>query len=189
MNRKQLENILRFYLGIKQMVCRPYTAIPVIIMIGLFITGWINKGKIFPLDKFPDLLQRIFQYSISAALILIFLVLLFAWAIFLGALTARNDEKKLMKAFTEFERRNGCPILIRRRKLKGTDVTERVFYSDIPLTCWQERQNDLEHQFSSHFIKLEDYGGKRGNNSKLILIHMPPGKSAEDRGILYDDEL
>ncbi len=189
MNRKQTECILRLYHGIQQLKLHPYTGIPVIVLTSLFIMGWLNKGKLFSLQDFSDLLRPIFQYSISIALILGFLAFLLAWIGWLGCITAKRDENRLMKAFTEHDRRNGCPILIRRRKLKGTDVTERVFYSDIPLTCWEERKDELEHQFSSHFIRLEDYGGKKDRNSKLILIHLAPGKKAKDRGLLYDEEL
>ena len=189
MKRKQIERFLRLYLGMQQLVYRPYTSIPVLSLVALFIIVWSNKDKLIHLLESPELLRPLFQYSISTILVLSLIVFLFGWLGWLGTITARRDECRLEKAFTEEDRRNGCPILIYRRKLKGTDVTARVFYSDIPLRVWLQRQEDIQDQFSAHFVRLPDYGGKNNDNSKLILMHMAPGRKAKDRGIMYDEEL
>lgn len=189
MKRKQLERLLRWYLGAQQFVYHPYTSIPIVSLIVLFIVGWVNKERFILIQGLPILFRSIVRYSISIVFVLSFVVFLLGWIEWLGTITARHDESRLEKAFTDEDKRNGCPILIYRRKLKGTDVTVRVFYSDIPLKVWLQRQEEILDQFSEHFVRLPDYGGRNNDNSKLILMHMAPGRKAKDRGILYDEEL
>ena len=134
MKRKQIEYmILRPYLGAKQVISHPYFGIPIIATIALPIAVWNNKDRLIPLHLFPELLRPALQYCISALLILSLIVFTLGWLGGIGILTARHDESCLMKAFAKNELRNGCPILIFRKKAKGTDVTARVFYSHIPL--------------------------------------------------------
>lgn len=189
MKKKQIEYLFRPYLGVQQLFYCPYTNIPIILLIALFASAWINRGRLISLLGISELLLPVFRYSISTVLILSFLVFLVGWIGWLGSITARHDENCLAKAFTEHERRNGCPVLIYRRKPKYTDVTARVFYSDIPLKYWIERQEEIADQLNVHFVRLPDYGGKNNNNRKLILIHTAPGRNPKDRGILYDEEL
>ena len=190
MKRKQIEYmILRPYLGAKQVISHPYFGIPIIATIALPIAVWCNKDRLIPLHLFPEPLRPALQYCLSALLILSLIVFTLGWLGGIGILTARHDESCLMKAFAKNELRNGCPILIFRKKAKGTDVTARVFYSHIPLKYWIEREEEIADQFNVHFVRLPDYGGKNNNNRKLILIHTAPGKNPKDRGILYDEEL
>lgn len=189
MKRKQIENILRPYLGVKQLISHPYFGIPMLVLIALFIIAWCNKDRLFPLHLLPELLRPALQFCISALLILCFVVLMLGCLWGIGILTARHDESCLMKAFAKNELRNGCPILIFRKKTKGTDVTARVFYSDIPLKYWIECQEEIADCMNVHFVRLPDYGGKNNNNRKLILMHTAPGRNPKDRGILYDEEL
>lgn len=189
MKRRQIEYFLRPYLGLKQLISHPYIGIPMIVLIALFITAWRNKDRLFSLHLLPESLYSALQFCISALLILCFIVLMLGWLGGIGILTARHDESCLMKAFTKNELRNGCPILIFREKSKGTDVTARVFYSDIPLKYWIECQEEIADSMNVHFVRSPDYGGKNNNNRKLILMHTAPGRNPKDRGVLYDEEL
>ncbi len=188
MNYNQIKNLLRLRLGFSQLIYHPYTNIPIVALIVLFIIMW-SKSRLIFLHGVPDLIRPVFQYSISIALILSFTIFLLGWIGLLGYITARHDEECLMKAFTEHERRNGCPVLVYRRKIKGTDVTVRIFYSDIPLKYWLAKMDDIADQMNVCFARMPDYGGKNNNNSKLILMHTIPGRKPADRGILYDEEL
>lgn len=189
MNYNQIKSLLRLRLGFSQMIYHPYINIPIIALIVLFIIIWNNIDRFIFSHSISALIHPIFQYSVYTALILSFTVFLFGYIGWVGFITARHDEKCLMKAFTEHERRNGCPVLVYRRKIKGTDVTVRIFYSDIPLKYWLAKMDDIADQMNICFARMPDYGGKNNSNSKLIFMHTTPGRKPADRGILYDEEL
>lgn len=106
----------------------------------------------------------------------------------IGELTARRDEAKLMVAFSANDLRNGCPILISKKKAKGTDVTVREFYSNIPYDVWIEKKEAVADAMNVHFVEEIQYGGKNNNNGKRIVIKTAKGRKPADRGVLYDEE-
>lgn len=93
-----------------------------------------------------------------------------------------------MVAFSAKDLRNGCPILINKRKIRATDVTVREFYSNIPYDVWIEKKEAIADAMNVHFIEEIQYGGKSNNNGKIIVIKTAKGRKPTNRGILYDEE-
>ena len=114
------------------------------------------------------------------------LALLAAVVSIISVATALRDEANIQMAFTKDELRNGSPILINKKRIKGTDVIQREFYSNIPLRIWKKRTEDLSDSLNVHFVEEIRYGGK--SNGKRIVICTAPSRDLPNRTILYDDE-
>jgi hypothetical protein len=104
----------------------------------------------------------------------------------IGEITASKDEAKLYVAFNSQELRNGCPILMDKKKIQG-NVIMREFYSDIAMKIWIERQEDIADAMNIHFVEKHRYGGK--SDGKRIVMITAQGRKTVPRSNLYDDEL
>ena len=91
-----------------------------------------------------------------------------------------------MIAFEPKELRNGCPILMSKKKLKGTSAIKREYYSDIPLYVWEEKKNAIADAMNIRFVEEIQYGGRA--NGKRVVIYTTSGRKAESKGKLYDEE-
>lgn len=188
--RNRIKLYFRLGLGLRQLISRPYNNVVPLLLILLFSELWKYKGVLFPLKAAPAPLLPIFQHTFSVAVILIPLTFLMGFLEFLGNMTARRDEADLMIAFTEKDLRNGYPLLISRKKIKGTNVTIREFYSNIPLKTWIDRKEELADQMNVRFVEpCIEYGGKRNDNGNRIRLYTTPGRKRSERGNLYDNEL
>lgn len=187
--RNRIRLHARLHLGFQQLLIRPYCMLIPLLLLILSINLWKCKTMLIPLETIPLPLLPICQHIISFGIILIPTVLLFGYIHFLGDITARQDESDLIVAFLESDLRNGHPILIGRKKLRG-NIIVREFHSNIPMKIWLERKEELADQMNIHFISPEiEYGGKGNNNRNRIRLYTAPGKKQIDRGTLYDDEL
>ena len=183
--RKQL---LRIRLGFFQFVHKP-----VLNLLWLFVVAFtgvitILKNEIVEITNIPPIIKPIFNITINLFVFLIPALLILALLERIGELTARRDEAKLMVAFSAKDLRNGCPILISKKKAKGTDVTVREFYSNIPYDVWIEKKEAVADAMNMHFVEEIQYGGKNNNNGKRIVIKTAKGRKPADRGVLYDEE-
>ena len=103
----------------------------------------------------------------------------------IGEFTARKDEAKLYVAFNSQELRNGCPILMDKKRMKS-NVTMREFYSDISMNSWIEKQEEIADAMNCHFVEKLRYGGKA--DGKRIVMVTAKGRKNISRGNLYDEE-
>ena len=185
--RNRLLQYFRLRLGVQQLFNKPMLNILLIPIIVLFIILWKEKEKIISLFDVPEILFSAFHFSICFMAIMIPLLLLLFVLESIGKLTARKDEVALLIAFEPQELRNGCPILINKKRQKGTRVIRREYYSDIPLHIWEERKNAIADAMNIRFVVEElQYGGRA--NGKRIVIYTTSGRKAEGRGKLYDEE-
>lgn len=144
--RNRLRLFYRLGLGMHQLIVRPYNIAVAILLILPFVKLWESKWINSHLKPISPMLQPIYQYIIAFGIVLIPLIFLFWFLHFLGDRTAIQDEANLVVAFMEKDLRNGHPLLIKRIKIKGTDVTIREFYSNIPLKIWKERKEEMADQ-------------------------------------------
>lgn len=187
-NRTRL--YFRLRLGLGQLVSRPYNIIIPLLLLFLFLELWKYKWTLFPFEAVPVPLQPIYQCTISVGVVLIPIVFLIGFLEFLGNMTARCDEGNLIIAFTVKDLRNGHPLLISRKKITGTDITIREFFSNIPMNIWVDRKEELADQMNVHFVEpCIEYGGKKKDNGKRIRLYTAPGRKRLERGDLYDSEL
>lgn len=178
---------LRIRLGILQMIYKPLLSLLLLPIIVGTIFLWIKKDIAFSVFDVPQMLFPIYKYSVLLIEVLLPIILIFAVIEIIGNVTARKDEADLQNAFNKQELRNGCPILMNKRRIKGSNVIMREFYSNIPMRTWLERQEDIADAMNVHFVEELCYGGK--SNGKRIVMYTAQGRKITSRGTLYDEEL
>lgn len=185
-SRNRKKQFLRLRLGILQIIHKPLLAILFLPIIAISIFIWVKKDIAFRLLEPPQIIFPIYKYTISILAVLIPLFLFVACIECIGKMISRRDEANLLKAFTQKELRNGCPILMNKKTLKGSNVVMREFYSDIPMQTWISRQEDIADSMNLHFVEKLRYGGK--SNGKRIVMYTAKEREITARGDLYDDE-
>lgn len=185
--RKRKENYLRYRLGFLQLIHKPILNMLLIPIVALFIGLWIGKTRLLTFLNIPELIFPIFRYTLCIISLIIPIIILLWLIKYIGELSARKDEADLQRAFTKDELRNSCPILMDKKKVKGSNVTMREFYSPIPLDTWNTRKNAIADMMNIHFVEEIQYGGKA--DGRRIVIFTAPGRIPTKRGTLYDEEL
>ncbi len=178
---------LRIRLGVLQMIYKPLFHLFLLPIIAGTIFLWVKKDIAFTLFDVPQILFPIYKYSVL--LIMVLLPVIFTLAVIeaIGNMTAKKDEQNLAEAFDNHDLRNGCPILMNKKRIKGSNVTMREFYSSgIPMKVWVEKQENIADVMNVHFVEPFRYGGK--SNGRRIVIYTAPGRETVLKGILYDDE-
>lgn len=185
-NRKK--HCLRMKLGFNMLINKP--ALNLIWLFAVIVTAvaFIAKTKLLELLKLPQIPNTILNISLTVLIFLISIISVFEILKAIGNQTARKDEADLIIAFSAKDLRNGHPILINKRKIKGTGVTVREFYSNIPYDRWLATKDAIADSNNFHFVEEIRYGGKGNNNGKRIILTTAKGRKPTDKGILYDDE-
>ena len=103
--------------------------------------------------------------------------------------TARKDEADLQEAFEKNELRNGCPILINKKRIKGSDVIMREFYTEIPEKIWDKRKNEIADSMNIHYVKKDKpfSHGKKANGRRIVM-YSGVGREDPERGEIYDEQ-
>lgn len=186
--KNQIKQLMRLKLGFNQLIHKPI--LNLLWLLVCFVTAIIIvlKNELTEIINIPPLIEPVFNIALNVFVFLAPIIMTFAILEYIGELTARRDENKLMVAFSAKDLRNGCPILISKKKVKGTDVTVREFYSNIPHEIWIEKKEAVADAMNVHFVEEIQYGGKGNNNGKIIVIKTSKGRKPTDRGILYDEE-
>ncbi|WP_285946500.1 hypothetical protein [Thomasclavelia cocleata] len=179
---------MRLKLGFNQLIHKPILNLLWLLVCPATVITIILKNKIIEVITIPQIIEPVFNIALNIFVFLIPIIMIFAILEYIGELTARKDENKLMVAFSAKDLRNGCPILINKRKIRATDVTVREFYSNIPYDVWIEKKEAIADAMNVHFIEEIQYGGKSNNNGKIIVIKTAKGRKPTNRGILYDEE-
>lgn len=182
--RNRLLHYFRLRLGVQQLINKPLLNIVLIPVIIMFVILWKEKEKVMYLFDVPKILFSTFRFSVSLMAIMIPILLLLLILETIGKLTARKDEVALLIAFDPKELRNGCPILMSKKK--GTSAIRREYYSDIPLHKWEEKKSAIADAMNIRFLEEIQYGGR--SNGKRIVIYTSSGRKAENRETLYDEE-
>lgn len=184
---RRIKRNLRIRLGIQQLIFKPYlNALLVVVLVG-FILFWKNKTNLY--TNAPKFILPIWQGIVHIFGISAFIFLLVFIIYMIGELTARRDEGDLIIAFREQDLRNGCPILMRKKQQKETEVTIKEFYSNIPLKRWKESKDEIADSMDVHFVKPDiEYGGKNKDNGKRIVLYTAKGRKPTEREVLYDEE-
>lgn len=181
-----IKNLCRIHLGFQQMICRPYLNI-VWILLCVFIALIKSLKEAFVNQiNLPCEMKNILSISLNMFLILLPIILIIYIINGIAELTARNYESKLMVAFSVKNLRNGCPILMSKKKQKHTKITICEFYSNIPYAVWIEKKETIADALNAHFIEEIQYSK---NNGKRIVIKIAKGRKPIDRGVIYDEQL
>lgn len=189
MKRKMI--LHRLYLGIQQLVYRPYYNIAIVALLGMYLIIWKYRNVFLDLKYIPMAIEQTVVCSVSVMLMIAFILLLVLCIEKIGELSARRDEARLIVAFKPSDLKHGFPILISRRKMRSADnVTIREFYTCIPKKRWEEMQEEIADCMNVTFVApYIEYGGKQRNKGNRIIIHSVPNRKLKKRGVLYDEKL
>lgn len=182
--RKRKEQCIHILLGMRRMAYKPLLNLLFLPIIIGAVFLWLRRDLAF--FSIPQLLFPIYKYVVLPTAILLFPIALLAIIEIVGILTARKDEADVAEAFEFRELRNGCPILMNKKRIKGSNVTMREFYSNIPMETWVKRQEAIADSMNVHFVEPLRYGGKA--NGRRIIMYTAPGRKTMERGNLYDEE-
>lgn len=192
MNNKYINNrekyrkrYYRVRLGILQMIHYPLLNLLLLIPILGLVAFIYSKTQILNAE-ISAFFYPIIKFILDVLTYVVPITLLLAVVSTISVATALCDEANVQMAFTKDELRNGSPILINKKKIKNTDVTEREFYTNIPLRIWNKRIDDLSDSLNVHFVEEIRYGGK--SNGKRIIICTAPSRDLPNRNTLYDEE-
>lgn len=192
MNNKYINNrekyrkrYYRVRLGFLQMIHYPLLNLLLLIPISGLVAFTYFKMQILNAE-ISAFFYPIIKFILDVLTYVVPIALLLAVVSIISVATALHDEANVQMAFTKDELRNGSPILISKKKIKNTDVTEREFYTNIPLRIWNKRIDDLSDSLNVHFVEEIRYGGK--SNGKRIIISTAPSRDLPSRATLYDDE-
>lgn len=184
--RNSRKQRLRIRLGVLQMIHNPLLNILLIPIAALTVLICKEKDRLFTIIEVPQILFPLYKYSIVIIATIIPMLIILTLIDSVGNATARKDECDLQEAFDGQDLRNGCPILMNKKNIKGSNVTMREFYSSIPLKIWVEKQENIADSMDVHFVEKLRYGGK--SNGRRIVMYTAPGRDTTLRGKLYDDE-
>lgn len=180
---------LHVYLGLQQLYYRPYLNIFTICICVTYSVMWYYKDFVLKEFYILDLLIPFLQIIISVFLWVMFLLSVIGMLEEIGKIVAREDESGLAYTFVNSNMRMRCPILFSKKLLKGTNVTVREFYSEIPLHNWIDMKNDIEDNLDITLVEpYITYGGKNKDTSKRIIMYSLRGKKGRNQMELQDEE-
>lgn len=184
----QIKQFSRIKLGFQQFKYKPFLNLLWLFVIFVTAILIVVKNEYIEIINITQPIATIFNIVLNVFAFLIPILMIFAILEKVGECTAQKDEAKLNIAFDSKALKNGCPILVNKRKIKGTGVTVCEFYSNIPYAVWIDKKEAIADAMNVHFVEEIQYGGKNNNNGKLIVIKTAKGRKPIDRGILYDNE-
>lgn len=189
-NRRK--HLYRIKFGINQMINHPLLNliwILYIVLSILFVVA-VNRLEIMTEVVVPiAIAKNIILITIRIATVLLIILSAITVLSVVGEIYARKDEMNVnlalsgKKNVTEFP-----PILIKKKHLKYTTVTEREFYSTTPLSDWEDRQEAICDRLNVHMVGKMQYGGKKHNNGNLIYFMSASDRVPEYKGEIVDDE-
>lgn len=175
----------RICLGISQLIHIPWlnlTLIPVFIVsvalwkaVNWFLSSW----------HIPRILVPVYRYSSIIITVLVPLLLVFCLIECVAFFTARKPEAVVEKVFNGQSLHGYYPILAHKKKIKGCDVTEYIFYSEIPKEIWIAKKKFIASSMNIHFAMEIDY---YKNDGRMIIMKVSPGIAQAERELLYDDQ-
>lgn len=187
--RNRIQRWYRVRLGAIQMINKPVLNIVLLPVIIFSIIIWGKQDLLLVLFKVSDFWMPIYRYMSIILVILFPIISILAIFDTIGNITARKDEADLQEAFEKNELRNGCPILINKKRIKGSDVIMREFYTEIPEKIWDKRKNEIADSMNIHYVKKDkpfSHGEKA--NGRRIVMYSGEGREDPERGEIYDEQ-
>ena len=187
--RNRIQRWYRVRLGAIQMINKPVLNIVLLPVIIFSIIIWGKQDLLLVLFKVSDFWMPIYRYMSIILVILFPIISILAIFDTIGNITARKDEADLQEAFAKNELRNGCPILINKKRIKGSDVIMREFYTEIPEKIWDKRKNEIADSMNIHYVKKDKpfSHGKKANGRRIVM-YSGVGREDPERGEIYDEQ-
>lgn len=183
--RNRKKQWLRFKLGVSQIINKPMLNL-FWILIALFAVLLIFiKDKLMNGFDVPHILAPVFEFAMNFSVII--LPVLLSWYVIesIAEKTAIRDEANLILVFDSKVLKAGHPILISKKKVKGTNVIIREFFTYIPYNTWLGYKDAIADVMNVHFVEEIQYGGNHDGNR--IVLKTAKGRKAIQREVMYDE--
>jgi len=177
----------RLWEGFKQLR-KPMKTIPVLLLVVVSVIAWNMKDGF--VEQFPaiPLLMPVVSLTVAAAVPIFFMLLLAGLLSLIGTpKQARDidDDVATVLAEKDYYKR---PFLISRAPLSG-DAEVLTFWSRwISIEKWRENETAILDTLNLNALSSIRYGGKRGNNRRLVVLVVGHGATPPERPTLYGDE-
>lgn len=183
--RNRKKQMLRFKLGVSQLINKPLLNLFWILIAVFAVLLIFLKDKLMNGFDVPHILAPAFEFAINFAVII--LPILLSWYLIeiVAEKTAIRDEANLILVFDSKVLKAGHPILISKKKVKGTDVIVREFFTYIPYNTWIEYKDAIADVMNVHFVEEIQYGGNHDGNR--IVLKTAKGRKAIQRDVMYDE--
>lgn len=183
--RNRKKQILRFKLGVSQLINKPLLNLLWVLIAGITILLIFLKNKLLNGFNVPHILAPAFEFAMSFAVIILPIILSWYLIEIIAEKTAIRDEANLILVFDSKVLKAGHPILISKKKVKGTDVIVREFFTYIPYNTWIEYKDAIADVMNVHFVEEIQYGGNHDGNR--IVLKTAKGRKAIQRDVMYDE--
>ena len=182
------KRVFRFVLGMQQLIYLPLINLLWLLVGFLFFNLYKTKNIISLSLKLKGKILEAYNITFIA----IFLLLLFSSVILIiqliGQLTAIKDEANVYRILGSCKHiRNEPPILIKKKRIKGTKIIAREFYTKIPLRKWNDNLEAILDSLNSRDVREISYGGKHKNNGNKIYFETVKGRTNLKGKTLYDE--
>lgn len=156
----------------------------VVVTIGV----WVKMDILLTAFDPPKVLLQIYEITVKAIGVIIPIILSLTLIEAIGSLTAREDEKKILKAFDEQDLKNGSPILIYKNKDKARGYITRAWIFPVSLKALMERQDKIEHYMVETIIRELDYD-ERAKDNRIVMISVKGMRREKEDNTILDNEL
>lgn len=179
--------------GVKSMVRNPLRAAPQAALTAALAAALpvLTAERVFPGVSSP-LALSVLHVALPSLIALSYLALSLCAVIAAGRpFEAKKVWRKLWWVFCMSEHgysASDSPVLLSRKRVKGTEAVVREFFSPgIPLREWERQIDGIEHALNCHLVEPLRYGGRNGNDRRRIVLVSAPGASPKPRGEMTDE--
>lgn len=183
--RNRKKQMLRFKLGVSQLMNIPLLNLLWVLIAGITVLLIFFKNKLLNGFNVPHILALAFEFAMNFAVISLPIILSWYLIEIIAEKTAIRDEANLILVFDSKVLKAGHPILISKKKIKGTDVIVREFFTYIPYNKWLEYKDAIADVMNVHFVEEIQYGGNHDGNR--IVLKTAKGRKAIQRDVMYDE--
>jgi hypothetical protein len=179
--------------GIKQIYLKPLKIIAPLLLVITFLRVWQNMRSVLSGISWRFILVQTFITYVAMTVVILLFVTMFVSLIILIGKPRKSQyidsyaEFSLIDSERDYYRR---PFLISRTPIKGSSAERLVFWSYwLSKKKWMEREDELCDMMNVHLIENIDYGGKNGNDRRIIVLIVGEGALPPHRGEIEDEEL
>ena len=183
--RNRKKQMLRFKLGVSQLMNIPLLNLLWVLIAGVAVLLIFLKDKLISGFNIPHILAPAFEFAMNFVVIILPVILSWYLIEIIAEKTAIRDEANLILVFDSKVLKAGHPILISKKKIKGTDVIVREFFTYIPYNTWIEYKDAIADVMNVHFVEEIQYGGN--NDGNRIVLKTAKGRKAIQRDVMYDE--
>lgn len=187
--RRQVIIRSRLFNGFLRLFRQPWTMLfPLLLMVTVTF-AWANRSKFALPGNISPEWEKLWQLTLSVLITLLSLLILWGTLTLLGTPRHTAQIEAALAHAGLIDRYGLCPALLSVRRVKNSSVLRLTFWSKgIQLETWAEKERAIEDVLNFHTVKPAAYGGRKGNDSRRIVLTLAPGVRNQPVNPIYDDD-